>query len=226
MKLRALALLLLVANLGFFAWTQGWLDAVVGVHSRGDREPERLARQFQPQSVHIVPPNEAAAAMSAAAPAAGPSCLEAGPFTAAEADSAESLLQAALPASSWVRAIAVQPGVWLVYLGRFADLEAMQQKANELRRLQAPFEEVQGPPELVPGLALGQFDTRAAAQRALDDLTQRGVRTARVVTLAEPATMVMLRIEHADAALAVQVAALGGTVKAQPLGKAFVACSK
>ena len=210
MKLRALALLLLVANLGFFAWTQGWLDAVVGVHSRGDREPERLARQFQPQSVHIVPPNEAAAAMSAAA----------------EADSAESLLQAALPASSWVRAIAVQPGVWLVYLGRFAALEAMQQKANELRRLQAPFEEVQGPPELVPGLALGQFDTRAAAQRALDDLTQRGVRTARVVTLAEPATMVMLRIEHADAALAVQVAALGGTVKAQPLGKAFVACSK
>ena len=26
MKLRALAVLLLLANLGFFAWTQGWLD--------------------------------------------------------------------------------------------------------------------------------------------------------------------------------------------------------
>ena len=43
--LRALIAALLLANLAFFAWTQGWLDSVVGVRSIGDREPERLLRQ-------------------------------------------------------------------------------------------------------------------------------------------------------------------------------------
>ena len=41
------ALLLLLANLGFFAWTQGWLDSVVSARARGDREPERLARELR-----------------------------------------------------------------------------------------------------------------------------------------------------------------------------------
>ena len=56
MKLRVLALLLLLANLGFYAWTQGWLDGVVGLRAIGDREPERLARQFQPQVIRILAP--------------------------------------------------------------------------------------------------------------------------------------------------------------------------
>ena len=228
MKLRVLALLLLLANLGFFAWTQGWLDGVVSLRARGDREPERLAREFQPQRVRIVPPDEAAAAMaaSAATPAASLSCLEAGPYTPAEARAAEALLQPALPAGSWARRSVEQPGSWIVYVGRFAATEALQKKIEELRRLQAPFEEVQSPPELAPGLSLGRFDNRAAADKALEQLGQRGVRTARVVALSEPATMTLLRVERADPALAHEVAALGGDVKGQPLGKAFGPCVK
>ncbi len=228
MKLRALALLLLLVNLGFFAWTQGWLDGVVSARPHGDREPERLAREFQPQRVRILAPSEAEAAMAASTPtpAAAVSCLEAGPYTPAEARAAEALLQAALPAGSWARRSVEQPGSWIVYLGRFAAAEALQKKIEELRRLPAPFEEVQSPPELAPGLSLGRFDSRAAADKALEQLSQRGVRTARVVALSEPATMTMLRVERADPALALEVAALGGDVKAQPLGKAFRPCSK
>jgi hypothetical protein len=223
MKLRALVLLLVLANLGFYVWTRGWLDAVVGVRVEGEREPERLARQFHPDSVRILGAQEGAAAM-AAAPAL--SCLEAGPYTAAEADLAEALLQPALPAGSWTRGNVDQPGVWLVYLGRFATAEAMQRKAEELRQRQTPFEAVQSPPELAPGLSLGRFDNRAAADRALEQLAQGSVRAARVVTLAEPATLVALRVERADAALAARVAALGGNVKGKPLGAAFGPCTK
>ena len=226
MKLRALVLLLILANLGFFAWSQGWLDAVVGVRARGDREPERLTRQFQPQSVRILAPGAAAAAMSASAPAAGVSCVEAGPFSLAEAGVAEALLQPALPAGSWARRNVEQAGTWLVYLGRFTAVEPLQRQTEELRRLNAPFEEVQSPPELAPGLSLGRFDNRAAADKALEQLTQRGVRRARVVTLSEPATTVTLRIERADPALAAQAAALGGNLKGQPLGKAFGPCAQ
>ena len=228
MKLRVLALLLLVANLAFFAWTQGWLDGVVSVRAGGDREPERLAREFQPQRVRILAPEEGAAAMAASAPATAAtlSCLEAGPYTPAEARAAETLLQAALPAGSWARRSVEQPGSWIVYLGRYTAADALQKKVEELRRLSAPFEELQGPPELAPGLSLGRFDSRAAADKALEQLSQRGVRTARVVPLSEPATMTMLRVERADPALALELAALGGEVKGQPLGRAFGPCAK
>ena len=226
MKLRALLLLLVLGNLGFFAWTQGWLDAAVGLRAHGDREPEREARQFQPHSVRILPPSEAAAAMSASAPSGSVSCLKAGPYSLAEASVAEGILQPVLPVGSWVRRNVEQPGVWLVYLGRFATADALQKKAEVLRRLQLPFDEVQNPPELAPGLSLGRFDNRSAADMALEQVAQRGVQGARVVTLSEPAAKVTLRVERADAALAAQIAALGGEVKGQPLGKAFGPCGK
>ena len=87
MKLRAFALLLVLANLGFFIWSRGWLDALVGARATGDREPERMARQFQPQLLHVLPGAVGAAAMAGSA-AAVATCLEAGPFTAAEAEAA------------------------------------------------------------------------------------------------------------------------------------------
>jgi len=228
MKLRALALLLLLANLGFLAWTQGWLDGVVSARARGDREPERLAREFQPQRMRIVPPSEAEAAMASTTPvpAGAVSCVEAGPYTTAEARAAEAMLAPALPAGSWARRSIEQAGSWIVYLGRFAAADAMQKKIEELRRLSAPFDEVQSPPELAPGLSLGHFDTRAAAEKALEQLSQRGIRTARVVTLSEPATLTMLRVERADPALTLEIAAVAGEIKGQPLGKAFAPCAK
>ena len=60
--LRAIVLLLLLANLGFYAWTQGQLDGVVGVRAQGDREPERLARQVRADSVRILPASATARA--------------------------------------------------------------------------------------------------------------------------------------------------------------------
>lgn len=87
MKLRALALLLVLANLGFFIWSQGWLDGLTGARAGGDHEPERMARQFQPQLLRVLPGAAGAGAMAGpAAPFAA--CLEAGPFSMAEADTA------------------------------------------------------------------------------------------------------------------------------------------
>ncbi len=88
MKLRALALLLVLANLGFFIWTQGWLDALTGARAAGDHEPEHMARQFQPQLLRVLPGAAGAAAMAGSAVAAATACIEAGPFTMAEAETA------------------------------------------------------------------------------------------------------------------------------------------
>jgi len=67
--LRALVVLLLVANLAFYLWTLGWLDGIVGVSARGDREPERLANQVNPERIVVL------SAANAVLPAATTSCL-------------------------------------------------------------------------------------------------------------------------------------------------------
>lgn len=214
---RALIVALLLANLGFYAWTQGWLDDVVGVRSIGDREPERLQRQVHPELIRILP----ADAASAAAPSAL-ACFEAGPFTDASLAAAQAAAQSVLPAGSWATIKTEQPGTWIVYMGRYANREALTKKEDELKRRNAPFEEVREPPALAPGLSLGRFEQRAAATVALDQLTQQGIHTARVVELVPASNRHVLRVDKADAALSTQLAAL----KAEALGAGFAACSK
>ncbi|HWH80737.1 MAG TPA: SPOR domain-containing protein, partial [Burkholderiaceae bacterium] len=177
--LRALIALLLLANLGYFAWSQGWLDAI-GLRASGDREPERLQRQVRPELVRILPPGAASQAAAAAAAA----CFEAGPFNDTELAAAQAAAQLALPAGSWVALRSDVPGTWIVYMGRYASREALAKKEEELKRRQLPFDEVRDNPALAPGLALGRFDTQPAAAQALERLGQAGVHTARVVELA------------------------------------------
>lgn len=225
--LRALIVTLLLANLAFFAWTQGWLDAVVGVRSIGDREPERLLREVRPELIRILPA-DAASGVAGATNVAGDTapnaiaCFEAGPFGDAEIAAAQATAQTALPAGSWVTVKTDQPGTWLVYMGRYATREAQTKKEDELKRRKLPYEEIAEPPALAPGLALGRFDQRTEAATALDRFTQQGIRTARVVELAPASSRQVLRADKADAALATQLIAL----KADALGRGFVACAK
>ncbi len=49
--MRLIVPVLLVANLIALAWWQGWLDPWAGAQ----RQPERFARQIEPQVLRIVP---------------------------------------------------------------------------------------------------------------------------------------------------------------------------
>jgi hypothetical protein len=217
--MRTLIALLLLANLAFFSWTQGWLDTVVGVRSIGDREPERLAKQVRPEAMTILPPE--AAREPAAPPPALTSCLEAGPFADAELAAARSTVESTVPAAGIVAARADRAGEWMVYMGRYTDRDTQLKKRDELRRRGVAFEELRAPAALAPGLSLGRFDQRGSADQALDRLAQRGIRTARVVELAPAVSATLLRVEKADAALAAQLAG----IKADALGKGFAACA-
>jgi hypothetical protein len=247
--LKSLVMLLLAANLGFYAWCKGWIDG--GVAARGDREPERLARQVRPESVRILPPpggdskSRLPAAPSAppasvpVAPSAPPAtapgasatasgeptaCLQSGPYTPAEVPHVETAVLAALPgqAGGWTHVKIEAPGIWLVYMGKFASRDALQHKLEELGRFRGLVaEEVRNAPELEPGLALGRYDSRGAAQAALAGLAERGVRTARVVALSPPATVVMLRFERVDVPLKSQLLAIPAASLA---GAGFVPC--
>lgn len=241
--MRALVVALLLANVAFWAWTRGWLDGVVGVSPEAEREPQRVQRQVEPQRLRILAAGDAARGRPAGAPtqpaaapthpatpaptaaasaAASVQCLEAGPFTPAEAIAAEAaLVRAALPAGSWTDRLTERPGTWIVYLGRYTTPEQAAQREGELRAQRIAVEPVRLP-DLEPGLSLGSFDSRPAADAALAALAQRGVRNARVLATAPPSVTHLLRIERADAALQAQLAVLDN---APALGRGFVPCA-
>lgn len=217
--LRLLVVALILANLAFYAWRQGMLDNLTGLRPHGDREPDRMTRQVRPETIRVLPPGPPVAATAADS---SPACLEAGPYTPAQIAAAEGVLQTVLPAGSWASLKTEAPG-WIVYMGQYTSREAMQKKADELKRLRIPFEELRNaPPELQDGLALGRrHDNRAAADQALAEVAQRGVRTARVVPL--PTVLHSLRVERADATLQARLAGL----RAEALqGKSFTPCAR
>lgn len=227
--MRALLAALLAANLGFWGWTQGWFDALVGASPHGQREPQRLLTQLHPERLRIVRAAPAAAAPAAPvspadSAATEPGCFEAGPFSPAEVVAAEAaLVRAALPPGSWHDLRIDRPGAWIVYLGRFASREQKTEREDELRRQGVAPTPLRDAPDLEPGLSLGRFEDRASADAALARLVAQGVvRNARVVAISAPSSTHLLRIEHADAALQAQLTAL----RAPALGAGFMRCGQ
>ncbi|MCC7098517.1 MAG: SPOR domain-containing protein, partial [Rubrivivax sp.] len=125
-------------------------------------------------------------------------CLQSGPLDDAQAKALQPLL-AALPPGSWTLVQVPVAGRWMVYMGRFADEEALAKKRAELSALKLAFDRPAAGFE--PGLALGRFATEEAAQRALADLANRGVRSARVVLERPSQTRTLLRLGAVDAPL-------------------------
>ena len=211
--LRLTALLLVLANLGYFAWSQGHLRAL-GWGPDEQREPERLERQMSPEKLKVervaeaprtaeppaapapAAPEPAAPAPSAAAPRPEDTtaCYQAPGFTPAQAQALRVVL-ATLPTLNgrWTLDEAVLPTRWLVYMGRFADNEVLARKKAELRQLRIEFRDA-GVPALMPGLALGTYSSEAAAQQALAELAPKGVRTARVMREREEQRNYTLRL--------------------------------
>jgi hypothetical protein len=226
--LRALVVLLLLANLAFFAWTQGWLTGLTGISPEGDRDPARLKRQVRPEVIRILPPGSVPASApaettGAAAATLVAACLEGGPYSPAELPAAEGVLKAALPAgATWAVQNGERAGVWLIYMGKYANREALDRKVAELKRFDVNSEPLRSSPELEPGLSLGRFESQAQADARMADLAKRGVRTARVINITPPAPVHTLRFAQADASLQRTLAGLKDKL---PGEKGFSPCA-
>ena len=217
--LRAAVAALLLANVLFFAWARGWLSPAVPPPHAGEREPGRLAAQIRPETIRLVTPQAASAAVAAA----NAVCMEAGPFGDTDIGVAEAaVLAAGVPANAFERRDVVGKAAWLVYMGRFADAAAQRTKEDELRRLKLGFEPVTAPAELAPGLQLSRHDSREAADAALALLVQRGVRTARVAAVPAPPDQHWLRLPRASPDLLARLRGLQPPV----ISAGFVRCPR
>ena len=232
--MRRVLLALVLANALLLAAQWGWFDRLTGgaAGNPPQREPDRLQRQLNPERVQILSPEAASAALGAAAQAVAASqaaaaarCLEAGPFASADAEAVErSLREAGLAAGSWLARKTEDSGSFMVYMGRYPDRELLQRKQDELKRLKLDAEALRAapdlPPGLLPGLSLGRFDSKPAADAALADMLKHGVRTARVVMLRPAQSLTSLRVPAADPATRTRLAGLR-----LPAGPGFVVCA-
>lgn len=223
--LRLLVLVLLLANGGFYAWTQGWLAPLWPAPSN-PREPGRLAAQVRPELITVLTPTAASAAVAAVAAAASEPtatvCLEAGPFTEATVAAAEETLsQYSVPDGSVTREAVALQFTWGVVMGRFPDRDAMLAKAAELKKLGVKYDELTAPATLVPGLRLGNFSDKYGAEAALNSVSQKGVRTARVEPLPTGPMQQWLRAPKADAELQTRLRSLPN----DRLGAGFRPCA-
>lgn len=212
--LRLIVLLLLLANGAYYAWAQGLL-ADWGLAPPQQSEPQRLAQQIRPDALKILPADEAKRVEVAAAVPKTAECLQAGPFEEAQAAPLRASL-ASWPAGSWTLEPTVEPANWIVYMGKYPTIEAVNKKKAELRYLGVSFQSVINP-TLEFGVSLGGFRAEAEANEQLNQLSQRGVRTARVVMERPEVRGQQLKFPTIDEALRPRIDELKTVLAGKPL---------
>ncbi|WP_229423079.1 SPOR domain-containing protein [Telluria aromaticivorans] len=191
---------LLAANAGLFAYSQGILGKVEG----SEREPQRLKNQLAAGRMTMLTAAEVrataegtpAAAPAPAAPlpaepappvvpaAATVACMQAGAFSNADARRFESRIARFGFGERQARtSVAFQEVTsHLVYLPASGGKEGADKRAAELKeRGVANYFVMQGESPLKWAISLGVFKTDAAAQKLVADLGRQGVRGVRVL---------------------------------------------
>ena len=212
--LRLIVLFLLLANGAYFAWAQGLL-AAWGVAPAQQSEPQRLAQQIRPEALKVLPADEARRVEVATGLPKPAECLQAGPLEDAQAAPLRASL-ASWPAGSWSLEPTVEPAHWIVYMGKYPTIEAVNKKKAELRYLGVSFQSVLNP-ALEFGLSLGGFRTENEANRLLGELSQRGVRTARVVAERPELRGQLLKFPTVDETLRPRIEELKTILAGKPL---------
>lgn len=234
--MRAVFLLLLLANLAFFAWTHYLAPRAPGTDTRP------LTRQIDPGAIRILssaelaaltsPPKSAAAANQpapekpapapAAAPPAPAACLEWGAFDAADAARAA---QALAPLALGARLTQRRSGetvAWWVFIPPQGSAAEAQKKASELKALGVQhYFIVQDHGAQRWAISLGVFRNEPAAETRLRELQAKKVHSAKLGPYATQNEKLWYQVHDADAALQSKLARLAE----QFPGSALQACA-
>jgi hypothetical protein len=187
--MRVLFIVLVLANVGFFAWsryfapTQASADAV-------------LVRRNEPEKLKIVPP-----APPNPAPVGG--CLEWGAFALAESSRAEKALEPLALGSRLVSRRADETAAgWWVFVPSQGTRQAALKKAAELKELGIADYYIMGEEADSPwSLSLGLFRSEQAALARLAELREQGVRSALVGPRNTVVPRIWLQVKGVDSAL-------------------------
>jgi hypothetical protein len=206
---RVFFLLLILANLVIFVLAQGYL----GEWGATGREPTRLKGQFQADRLSVTVRDEPApsadkdAAPSAAGVLAGV-CRRLGPLAALDA---EALKKAVMDKGGTATALSFDETSYWVHIPPTAGgKEATDKKSQELKQFGVTdFFIVNDEGANRGAISLGLFHQEAAAKDMLQQLSKKGVRSAKVSTKVRKTDKVLLEVRggsELDALLAAQTA--------------------
>jgi hypothetical protein len=214
--LRLFALVLLLANGLYFAWSHELLRAY-GLGPAQQSEPQRLTQQIAPNAVQLLSAAEFKRIEEETRQDQAPKeCLQAGPFDAAQATALRPTLQATLPPDSWVLDETPVPARWIVYMGKYATPNMLAKKRSEVVAMNLKPEGLDNA-ALEPGFSLGGFESKAEADAEMARLAARGLHTARVVQERVAGLVYLLRLPAVGAALKPKVSDLRSALGNQPL---------
>ena len=165
--------LLVLANLALFALQQGGLFTDV-------REPARMARQINADSIKLIVAEAAPASASTSSKPVAAACLEVGNFDAAEATRFEQRLDSLQLTVKFTRGSVVEPPRHMVLIPSQGSKDAADRKTAELRRLGIDDFFIMPEGEQRWGISLGIFRSEEAAKAHLAHLMQKGVHSARL----------------------------------------------
>lgn len=186
--MRALFLLLLLANLVLLAWGLGYLGG-----QEGGREPERLGQQLEPDRLHVLRGQEQPAGV------APPACKRIEGLSAPEA---ETLKAAVAGEAGWEVRQQAQKGAlahWVV-IPELPSRALAEKKRTELRQLGVNEGQIVESTALGPfAVSLGIFRSEELATEFLQSVAKKGVRSARLAKHELPSDKQALEL-HAPAA--------------------------
>lgn len=224
--MRLFFLLLLAANLAFFAWTQYYAPA----ESASDPEPAR--RQIFPEKIRLVAakdlsgpapaaPKRTAEAPAAPAPvpvpvAAGTQpvpCVEWGGFAVAEAPRAEQALAPLALGARLTQRRSDETAGWWVFIPPQPNRATALKKTAELKGLGIDdYFVLQDEGKLRWAVSLGIFSSEEAAKSRLESLRAKGVRSAQVGERETQVAKIWFQVRGPDAALQAKLKGIAQTL--------------
>lgn len=211
-------LFLLLVNVALFAWQQG----VFGRYAESGREPERIARQIEPDRIRVLSEKDvqvlreraSQARASAGAPAApavpdlsvAQACVEFGDFLAADITRVETALIKLGLGSRQTSRIVEMPGWYLVYLPPFKTRAEVDRAAADFtkRGVKDLLVLTDGPLRL--GISLGSFRDPELAKAHVATLERLGVKNARVSDKPTAVSATRYQLRELDVTTAQQLA--------------------
>jgi hypothetical protein len=219
--MRALFLILVLANIAFYAWSRHFSGPEAAV------DPAPLGRQIEPEKLKILGPGEAAAraAKRPATPAPGSAaspapiaCLEWGSFTLADAPRAEAALAPLALGTRLSKRETEEMAGWWVFIPPQGNRQAAAKKASELKSLGVnDYFIVQDESRHRWSLSLGVFRNEQAAQARLAVLRRQGVRSAEAAPRETVVPKVWLQMRDVDLALQASVRQIASQVEGSEL---------
>ncbi|HUQ75074.1 MAG TPA: SPOR domain-containing protein [Burkholderiales bacterium] len=202
--MRTLFLVLLLANVAFFAWSR----YVSPPEATADPAP--LDRQIEPEKMKVVVASDLPAIgarpappkPAAATPAQAAKCIEWGSFTIADAPRAEQALEPLALGPRLAHRRTEEQAGWWVFIPPQTNRPAALRKAAELKALAVnDYFIVQEDGAWRWALSLGVFRTEEAARAHLAALRGQGVRSAQVGPRETIVPKVWLQVKGVDAPL-------------------------